>query len=143
MAICHGIRHGHRFAVAGRALNQALLPEVIVGLGQIPLVHMPRRGSGVERSHRAVRAALRRVLLANHGAVTCGPDLSHGVLSNGDHRAQREDHPGCEMAGQPMLLSSREVAKLMAARPRYFVRLRRVGGAELPITRDSGENGGR
>jgi len=26
-----------------------------------------------------------------------------------------------EMAGQPVLLSSREVAKLMAARPRYFV----------------------
>ena len=39
----HAICHAHPptatgFAVAGRALDQALLPEVIVGLGLIPLV---------------------------------------------------------------------------------------------------------
>jgi hypothetical protein len=47
-----------------------------------------------------------------------------------------------EIAGEPALLSSREVAKLMAARPRYFVSPPPGGGAELPITRDSGENSG-
>jgi len=40
MAICHGHPPtATGFAVAGRsALNHALLPEVVVGLGQIPLV---------------------------------------------------------------------------------------------------------
>jgi hypothetical protein len=44
-----------------------------------------------------------------------------------------------EMSGEPVLLSSREVSKLMAARPRYFVAPPPGGGAELPITCDSGE----
>ena len=43
------------------------------------------------------------------------------------------------MAGNPTLLSSREVAKLMAARSRYFVVPPPGGGAELPVTSDSGE----
>jgi hypothetical protein len=44
-----------------------------------------------------------------------------------------------ELAGDPVLLSGREVAKLMAARPRYFVSPPPGGGAELPITSDGGE----
>src|SRR5260370_21452908 len=64
------------FAVAGRGLDQALLPEVIVGLGRIPLVRYPTPGTP------ELSAALEpyvphydALLLANHGAVTCGPDL--------------------------------------------------------------------
>ncbi len=72
MAICHAHPPtATGFAVAGRALNHALLPEVIVGLGQIPLVQYATPGT---------------------------PELSEAIepfLSNGDHRAQREDHPGC------------------------------------------------
>ena len=45
-----------------------------------------------------------------------------------------------ELAGEPVLLSGREVAKLMAARPRYFVSPPPGGGAELPITNDAGES---
>ncbi|MGB6684899.1 MAG: class II aldolase/adducin family protein, partial [Candidatus Acidiferrum sp.] len=38
-AICHAHPPtATGFAAAGRSLNQALLPEVIIGLGQIPLV---------------------------------------------------------------------------------------------------------
>jgi len=39
------------------------------------------------------------------------------------------------------LLSGREVAKLMAARPRYFVCPPPGGGAELPMTNEGGESG--
>ena len=86
-AICHAHPPtATGFAVVGRALDQALLPEVIVGLGQIPLV---------------TQAA--------------------------------------ELAGNPTLLSSREVAKLMAARSRYFVVPPPGAGAELPVTCDSVE----
>jgi hypothetical protein len=44
-----------------------------------------------------------------------------------------------ELAGNPTLLSSREVAKLMAARSRYFVVPPPGAGAELPVTCDSVE----
>ena len=45
-----------------------------------------------------------------------------------------------ELAGGPVLLSSREVAKLIAARARYFVTPPPGGGAELPETNDTGES---
>src|SRR5260370_7591262 len=44
-----------------------------------------------------------------------------------------------EMAGEPVLLSSREVAKLLAARARYSVSPPPGGGGGLPVTSDSGE----
>ena len=43
---------------------------------------------------------------------------------------------GCE----PQLLTTREVAKLMAARARYHVTPPPGGGAELPETCDTGES---
>jgi L-fuculose-phosphate aldolase len=144
----HAVCHAHPptatgFAVAGRALNQAILPELIVGLGQIPLVQYATPGTP------ELSAALEpfvphydALLLANHGAVTCGPDLQTAFF-----RMETIEHCAkitlaAELAGQPVLLSSREVAKLMAARPRYSVAPPPGGGAELPITCDSGETAG-
>jgi L-fuculose-phosphate aldolase len=130
----HAICHAHPptatgFAVAGRALDQALLPEVIVGLGQIPLV---KYGTPIEPYVSHYDA----LLLANHGAVTCGPDTLTAFF-----RMETIEHfakitLAAEMAGTPTLLSSREVAKLMAARTRYFVVPPPGGGAELPVTCD-------
>ncbi len=144
----HAICHAHPptatgFAGAGRALDQALLPEVIVGLGQIPLVKYgtpgtPELSTALEPSVPHYDA----LLLANHGAVTCGPDLLTAFF-----RMETIEHfakitLAAEMAGYPTLLTSREVAKLMAARSRYFVVPPPGGGAELPVTCDSGENAG-
>jgi L-fuculose-phosphate aldolase len=140
-AICHAHPPtATGFAVAGRALDQALLPEVIIGLGQIPLVRYGTPGTP------ELSAALEpfvphydALLLANHGAVTCGPDLLTAFF-----RMETIEHCAkitlsAERAGTPKLLSSREVAKLMAARSRYFVAPPPGGGAELPITSDSCE----
>lgn len=142
----HAICHAHPptatgFAVAGRALDQALLPEVIVGLGRIPLVRYATPGtpelSAALEPHVPHYDAM---LLANHGAVTCGPDLLTAF-----YRMETIEHfakitLAAEMAGNPRLLSGREVAKLMAARSRYFVTPPPGGGAELPITCDSNES---
>jgi L-fuculose-phosphate aldolase len=144
----NGICHAHPptatgFAVAGRALDQALLPEVIVGLGQIPLVKYGTPGtpelSAAIEPHVPHYDAL---LLANHGAVTCGPDLLTAFF-----RMETIEHfakitLAAELAGNPTLLSSREVAKLMAARSRYFVVPPPGGGAELPVTCDTGDAAG-
>src|ERR1700675_4684595 len=77
----HGKCHAHLFtatgfAVAGRALDQALLPGVIIGQRQIPLV--PDATAGTFRLSAAIEPFVPHydaLLLANHGAVTCGPDL--------------------------------------------------------------------
>jgi len=140
-AICHAHpATATGFAVAGRALDQALLPEVIVGLGQVPLVKYgtpgtPELSSAIEPYVLHYDA----LLLANHGAVTCGPDLLSAFF-----RMETIEHfakitLAAEMAGNPRLLSSREVAKLMAARTRYSVVPPPGGGAELPVTCDAGE----
>ena len=142
-AICHAHPPtATGFAVAGRALNQALLPEVIVGLGQVPLVQYATPGTP------ELSAALEpfvphydALLLANHGAVACGPDLLTAFF-----RMETIEHCAkitlaAELAGEPVLLSGREVAKLMAARPRYFVSPPPGGGAELPLTNEGTESG--
>lgn len=144
-AICHA--HpvtATGFAVAGRALNQALLPEVIVGLGQIPLVRYATPGTpDLSAALEPYVPHYDALLLANHGAVTCGPDLLTAFF-----RMETIEHcakitMAAEAAGELQLLSSREVAKLMAARARYQVAAPPGGGADLPETSDSGETPGR
>ena len=120
-AVCHA--HpvtATAFAVAGRGLDQALLPEVVVDLGQIPLV--PYATPGTE----ALRSALERFvphhhafLLANHGAVTCGPDLRSAFF-----RMETIEHSAkiilaAELAGTPAVLSPSEVIKLRSLRTPY------------------------
>jgi len=143
-AVCHGHPPtATGFAVAGRGLNRALLPEVIVGLGQIPLVQYATPGTPeLSDAIEPFVPHYDAVLLANHGAVTCGPDLLTAFF-----RMETIEHCAkitlaAEMAGEPTLLSSREVAKLMAARPRYFVAPPPGGGAELPMSCDTGEASG-
>jgi L-fuculose-phosphate aldolase len=140
-AICHAHPPtATGFATAGRGLDRALLPEVVVGLGQIPLVQYATPGtpelSSVLEPFAPHYDAL---LLANHGAVTCGPDLLTAFFRMETIEHSAKITLAAEMTGEPVLLSSREVAKLMAARARYSVSPPPGGGGGLPITSDSGE----
>ncbi len=141
-AVCHA--HpvtATGFASAGRPLDQALLPEVIIGLGQVPLVRYATPGTpDLSQALEPFVESYDALLLANHGVVTCGPDLLTAF-----YRMETVEHfakilLAAENAGTPKLLSSREVAKLMAARARYGV-LAPPGASELPVTSDS-EDGG-
>jgi L-fuculose-phosphate aldolase len=141
-AICHAHPStATGFAAAGRALDQALLPEVIIGLGKIPLVRYATPGTAeLSDALEPLVPHYDALLLANHGAVTCGPDLLNAFF-----RMETIEHfakivLAAELAGEPVLLSGREVAKLMAARSRYFVTPPPGGGAELPETSDGGDS---
>ncbi len=129
------------FAAAGLGLDQALLPEVVVGLGKVPLVRYATPGtadlSAVLEPYVPHYDAL---LLANHGVVACGPDLLTAFfrLEIVEHFAKIS--MAAKLAGEPQLLSTREVAKLMAARAKYHVTPPPGGGADLPDTSDSGES---
>src|ERR1700693_5253952 len=143
-AVCHGHPPtATGFAAAGVGLDQALLPEVVVSLGKIPLVRYATPGTpdlgAVLEPYVPHYDAL---LLANHGAVTCGPDLLTAFFRMETIEHSAKITLAAEMAGEPQLLSSREVAKLMASRSRYFVALPPGGGADLPITSDGGDSTG-
>jgi len=142
----HAICHAHPvtatgFAAAGRALDEALLPEVVIGLGKVPLVRYatpgtPELSAAIEPYVDHYDA----LLLANHGVVTCGPDLLTAF-----YRMETVEHTAkitlaAENAGTPKLFSSREVAKLMAARARYGVIAPPGSAAELPVTSDDDDN---
>jgi L-fuculose-phosphate aldolase len=143
-AICHAHPPtATGFAVAGRALDQALLPEIIIGLGQIPLVRYATPGTPeLSAAIEPFVPHYDALLLANHGAVTCGPDLLTAFFRMETIEHSAKITLAAEMAGEPQLLSSREVAKLMASRSRYFVAPPPGGGADLPITSDGGDSAG-
>src|SRR2546423_10050301 len=141
MAICHGHPPtATGFAVAGRALNYALLPEVVVGLGQIPLVQYATPGT--QELSEAIEPFVPHydaLLLANHGAVTCGPDLCTAFF-----RMETIEHAAkitlaAELAGTPVLLSQKEVAKLTAARSRYCVSVPPREDRDTAFTSESSE----
>ncbi len=75
-AVTHGHpAHATAFAVAGRPLDQCLLPEVVVDLGQVPLSDYGTPST--DEIPRAVRELARHhpaILLRNHGVVTMGAD---------------------------------------------------------------------
>lgn len=72
---CHPV-YATGFAAAGKALPTDIFPEVIVGLGEIPLA--PYAAPSTEALAETLSpfvASFDAVLLANHGAVTYGADL--------------------------------------------------------------------
>jgi len=132
-AICHAHPPtATGFAVAGRSLDQPLLPEVILGLGQIPLVHYATPGTPeLSMALEPFVPHYNALLLANHGAVTCGPDLLTAFF-----RMETIEHCAkitlvAELAGEPNLLSGQEVAKLRAGRQCHSVAPPPSGGTGL------------
>ena len=121
----HAIVHAHPpvstgFATAGLSLNKAVLPEVVVGLGCVPLAEYGLPGSA-ELSDRMkpLIPKFDAILLANHGAVGYGADLQKAFF-----RIETVEHFArinlvAELLGGPKLLPRNEVRKLIEARGRY------------------------
>lgn len=121
----HAIVHAHPpvatgFASAGRALNLALLPEVVICLGSVPLAEYGLPGTPeVTEGMLPYIPKYNAILMANHGAVAYGPDLYQAYF-----RMETVEHFAriafvAEMVGGAKPLPRREVAKLFAARGRY------------------------
>ena len=137
-AVCHAhppIATG--FASAGRALEEAVLPEVIVGLGKIPLAPYGTPGTwelcaGLE----PLATEFDAILLENHGVVTCGQDLTTAYQRLETVERFATILLTAESLGGPRLLPHAEVQKLIAARPRYGVSSLE-GTAEIPLTSET------
>jgi L-fuculose-phosphate aldolase len=123
----HSVVHAHpptatAFAVAGRALDKALLPEVIVQLGAVPLARYGTPGTpAVTDGMVPLIPNYDAFLLENHGCTTCGSDVWQAFF-----RMETVEHFAriafiAEMLGGARPLPRDEVLKLFAARARYHV----------------------
>lgn len=137
-AVCHA--HpvtATGYAAAGVPLDKALLSEAVIGLGAVPLALYGTPGTSelvdsIEpfvQSHDAI-------LLANHGVVTCGPDLLTAY-----YRMETVEHFArvalvTELLHKQVLLSRKDVDKLLIARARYGIE---TASGSVPITCDSSE----
>jgi L-fuculose-phosphate aldolase len=138
-AVCHAhppIATAH--AAAGLPLNKALLSELVIALGCIPVA---RYGTpGTPELSDALEPLVQEydaILLANHGVVTCGADLLTAFF-----RMETVEHfanvsLATELLGKQVLLSGRDVEKLLAARVRYGTITAATVTPGCPVTRDT------
>jgi L-fuculose-phosphate aldolase len=138
-AVCHAHPPtATGYAAAGLPLNKALVSEVVLALGCIPVARYGTPGTP------ELTAALEplvpnydAILMANHGVVTYGKDLLTAFF-----RMETVEHFArvslvTELLGKQVLLSSEDVEKLLAARARYGLTTAAQVGAECPVTSDT------
>lgn len=122
------------FAVAGRALNRAILPEAVVTLGTVPLADYGLPGTPeLSQQLEPYIPNHDALLMANHGAVCYGETLEKAFF-----RLETVEHLSrislvAEMLGGPRLLPRREVNRLMEARARYGIQFPDGSEPEAPI----------
>ena len=107
------------FAVAGESFMAGVLPEIILMLGQVPLLPYATPGTP-ELADRFDPYVARHdaFLLANHGATTCGGTLvlAHQRMESLEHAARIL--LGARLLGRVNELTPEQVAALVAARER-------------------------
>jgi L-fuculose-phosphate aldolase len=123
------------FAVAGRPLNLALLPEVIIGLGCIPLADYGLPGTPeLSEALKPFIPTYDALLMANHGAVCYAEDLMKAFF-----KMETVEHFAritlvAELLGGPRMLPRVEVEKLLDSRSRYGVQTRKGMEPGCPLT---------
>ena len=124
------------FAVAGIPLTRAVLAEVITTLGSIPIAEYGTPST--QELPDAVRKYIKAhdgMLLANHGAVTCGPDVMAAY-----YRMETIEHFArislvARLLGGEHLISRGEVERLQGLRGTYGI------AAPAPLCADPAEVG--
>ena len=122
------------FATAGRPLNLALLPEVIISFGCVPIAEYGLPGTAeLTEPMRPLIPRHNALLMANHGAVCYGEDVFQAYF-----RMETVEHSAriqfvAEMLGGPNVLPRKEVAKLLDSRSRYGVKSAPSGEPACPV----------
>ena len=123
------------FAVAGRPLNMAMLPEVVVGLGCVPLAEYALPGTpALSESLLPFIPKYDALLMSNHGVVCYGDTLMKAYF-----RMETVEHFArialvAELLGGPKLLPRVEVDKLMDSRSRYGINSLATSQPGCPVT---------
>jgi L-fuculose-phosphate aldolase len=122
------------FAVAGIPLTRAVLAEVITTLGSIPIAEYgtPSTAELPEAVRKYIKAH-DGMLLANHGAVTCGPSVmaAYYKMETIEHFAKIS--LVARLLGREHLISRGEVERLQGLRGVYGI------AAPAPLCTDPAE----
>ena len=140
-AVCHAHPPtATGYAAASIPLNKALLCELVIALGCVPVA---RYGTpGTSELTAAIEPLVHghdAILMANHGVVTYGPDLLTAFF-----RMETTEHFArvalvTELLGKQVLLSGGDVEKLLAARARYGTQTAANVSSQGPVTSDAGD----
>lgn len=109
------------YAAAGIPLNKALISEVVLSLGCIPLTEYGTPGTPeLSDQMRPFIGSYDALLLANHGVVTYGADLEDAFnrMDTVEHFAKISVYT--RILGRERLLSSEDVEKLWVQRQKYY-----------------------
>ncbi|HVP46910.1 MAG TPA: class II aldolase/adducin family protein [Bryobacteraceae bacterium] len=146
----HSVLHAHPpvatgFATAGRALDQALLPEVIIGLGCVPLAAYGLPGTpALTEPMLPYIPKYDAIMMGNHGAVCYGEDVYKAFF-----KMETVEHFArialvAELLGGANVLPKTEVDKLLDARTRYGIKTRAGTEPGCPVVaEDLGQDGER
>jgi L-fuculose-phosphate aldolase len=122
------------FATAGRQLNLGLLPEVIIGLGCVPLAAYGLPGTdALTEPMLPLIPKYDALMMANHGAVCYGEDVfkAYFKMETMEHFARIQ--LVAELLGGPKVLPRVEVDKLLDSRTRYGVKAKSAGEPNCPV----------
>lgn len=130
------------FAVAGVPLNKAVLAEVVVTLGCIPLADYatPSTKELAESVDRLVRTS-DGVLLSNHGALTVGRDILDAYYKMEVIEHFAEITLISRQLGGERLLPRREVSRLLDLRQKVYRLEGPPGGDACPVPAEAVGNG--
>lgn len=129
------------FAVAGRPLTLALIPEVIISLGCVPLAEYGTPGTAaLAEGMLPYVAKYDAILLSNHGLVCYGEDVYKAFF-----KMETVEHFAritlvAELLGGPQVLPAIEVDKLFAARLRYGVKSPSCREPGHPVVAEDAQN---
>jgi L-fuculose-phosphate aldolase len=142
----NGIVHAHPptatgFAAAGMALDQPLVCEVVIGLGQIPLAPYGTPGTPeLAETLEPLVPQYDAILMANHGVVTYGADLQSAYMKMETVEHFARIALTTHILGRQQYLEDEEVGKLMAARQKY---LGVNSAAPMPVHSSNGNGASR
>jgi L-fuculose-phosphate aldolase len=108
------------FAAAGLSLEEPLVAEVVMSCGKIPLAHYGTPGTlELSENLKPLIPGNDALLMANHGAVTCGHDLLEAYMKMEAVEHYAKIALVARQLGPTNPLPAEEIAKLMQARQHY------------------------
>ena len=108
------------YAAAGLALDRALCSEIIVTLGSVPLANYETPGTPeLAEALTPLVADHDAILMANHGVVTCGPDLISAYMNMETVEHFAKIALVTHLLGKQQTLSDQHVDKLREIRTKY------------------------
>ncbi|MBK5292625.1 MAG: class II aldolase/adducin family protein [Acidobacteriia bacterium] len=123
------------WATAGRVLNQALLPEVVIGLGCVPLAEYGLPGTpALTDPMLPYIPKYDAIMMANHGAVCYADELFKAFFKMETVEHYARIALVAELLGGAKVLPRIEVDKLLDSRTRYGVKARVAGEPGCPVS---------